>query len=393
MFVMHGKYNIAKVFLPEDQLDIPTKEQIQSFLNHPAFKGEPISIMPDCHYGKGSCVGFTMPLNDYIIPNIVGVDIGCGVSTYKLGKFDSSDIDMLDFNETDNKIREVIPIGFNVGYYDDNVDYANNLLPSNYGNVVEKINPSKSIYFIQSLGTLGGGNHFIEIGLGDSGNYYLTVHTGSRNFGLSVANYYQNVAKELRHRFFDSYDYKDAEFLPRSFGGDFDGNNYLFDMRIAQEYAKLNRQIIVKRILSHVFNRDFNSNLYIESIHNYIGDDNIIRKGAISAREGEGVIIPFNMEDGLILGYGKGNPDWNYSAPHGAGRILSRNKAKSQLNLSDAISGMNNAGVFTTSLNSDTLDEAKGAYKDKDMIIEMIKDTIEITEFVKPIYNLKAGGE
>lgn len=392
MIVLNGKYNFAKVFLPKEleknkdglevykYLDINTQVQIETFLNHPAFLGRKIRIMPDTHFGKGSCVGFTMDLGDVVIPNIIGVDIGCGIRATKLPlKWHK----YRNFTALDEFIRKNIPVGFSirneapmvpVDIWEDTAEVARNL-----GLDEERV--------AKSIGTLGGGNHFIELGKDEEDFLWLTIHSGSRNFGLQVANYWQNEANQICRKFYQ--DFGDLNFLPAGKGlGLFSG--YIDDMRVAQRYAALNREV-----MSNLIVQDFcgvEPLEIIDSVHNFISpEDNIIRKGATSAHEGERVVIPFNMEDGLIIGTGLGNPEWNNSAPHGAGRILSRGQAKKTLSLDDARNGMKNAGIFTTSLSQETLDEAKGAYKNPELIKEMIKDTITIDNFVKPVYNLKAG--
>lgn len=389
MIVLNGEYGYAKVMLPKnehwgldglshyDYLDDATKMQIKSFLNHPAFAKRKIVIMPDTHYGKGSCVGFTMELGDYIIPNIIGVDIGCGIMATKLGKWD----DRISLQELDKFIRNNVPSGFSI--HSKPIDWfldGISLYPFCQYLDLDYDKAAKSI------GTLGGGNHFIELGVDEDDYMWLTIHSGSRNLGLKVANYYQTKAKESCEEYFQ--DFGDLNFLSSN---NVEKNNYLNAMSFAQHYANINRRTMTRIIMKGFFGT-VNFEDQIDSVHNYIDfEDNIIRKGATSAQKGKKLVIPFNMVDGLIIGEGLGNPDWNYSAPHGAGRILSRNKAKAELSLDTAKQQMESAGVFTTSLNNDTLDEAKGAYKDKGLIIDMIKDTVEVTNFVKPVYNFKAG--
>ncbi len=389
MIILNGKYNLAKIMLPNDHerdvvtgeiyykyLDTATKEQIESFLNHPVFTGNPIVIMPDTHFGKGSCVGFTSQLNQYIIPNIIGVDIGCGIMATNLGKLD---INLYDFDEF---VKSEIPSGFNI--HKKPMEW--------YADELSLLDVSKELNLdfekvLNSIGTLGGGNHFIELGKDENENVWLTIHSGSRNLGLKVANHFQKIANELCKLFFQ--DFGDLNFIPAmKAGGNY--SDYIDYMHMAQHYANINRRTMTRIILDGFFGSP-NFLDQIDSVHNYIDfNDNIIRKGATSAHEGQRLVIPFNMEDGLIIATGKGNKDWNYSAPHGAGRILSRKKAKEQLNLELAIQNMGEAGIYTTSLNKDTLDEVKGAYKDKDLIISMIQETVNIDNFVKPIYNFKA---
>jgi len=377
MKVMKGKYNIAKIMI--DDIDETTKEQIQGFLNHPAFKGKPIVIMPDCHAGMGSCIGFTMPLNDYVIPNIVGVDIGCGVLSCNIGHVD------VDLKKLDEFIRNNIPHGFKVH---DKPKYNDNFLIPTMSRISDSID-SNYDRNCKSIGTLGGGNHFIELGIDEDDNKWLTVHTGSRKFGLDVANYHQQKAKDLFDTMFiNKSDYNKLEFLPYDIGG-FD---YIKDMRVAQQFATVNRKMIMDTMLKYLLNMEIPIVLEdVESVHNFIDfKDKIIRKGAVSSYENKKLIIPFNMEDGLIIGVGKSNPDWNYSAPHGAGRVLSRKQAKLKLNLDDYKRSMDEKGIYTTSLNKETLDEVKGAYKNKNLIINAIKETVDIKHFVKPLYNFKS---
>lgn len=415
MIILKGKYNVAKVMLPDDTeqiyeeingnkfplgrrykyLDLATQDQIQQFLNHPACAGRTMAIMPDTHYGKGSCVGFTFPMEETspVIPNMVGVDIGCGIYSVKVGN--ANLLGKIEFADLDKFIRNSVPAGFSV-HVNRNERELLDLAQRFDEHLLDDIefvsydidNLGGLSRFQESLGTLGGGNHFLELGEDEAGDMWLTVHSGSRNFGLQVANYFQQKArKQLQDFFIDRDLYKDSEFLPAGYGKD----EYLEDMYIAQRYAHVNRMMMLQKIVEGFFHQTLLEENVWQSVHNYINPyDNIIRKGAVSAYEGERVVIPFNMEDGLILGYGKGNAEWNFSAPHGAGRILSRNKAKEVLSLDEAKRGMEKAGIFTTSLSVETLDEAKGAYKSKDLILEMIKDTVDVVNFVKPVYNFKA---
>lgn len=377
MLVYKGKYNYTKVMI--DKIDETTVSQIYTFLNHPAFKDMQIRIMPDCHAGTGAVIGFTATMNEYIIPNIVGVDIGCGVVAYNLGKID------VDFEELDNFIRENIPSGFNV--YDkplEELEAVSNLV-QNIEYIANQIDTIDYTRTLCSLGTLGGGNHFIELNRDPDDNVWLTIHTGSRKFGLDIANYHQKKAQELmKTMFHGASSFKKLEFLPIKIGGE----DYLRDMRVAQEFANTNRNLIAYKIIYEFFNlKDINYR--IRSIHNYINfNDNIIRKGAISAHKGEKVIIPLNMRDGTIIGTGKGNKDWNFSAPHGAGRILSRKKAKEELTIEEFEKEMKD--VWTSCVQQSTLDESPMAYKDKNIILDTIGETVDIDFIMKPIYNFKA---
>jgi tRNA-splicing ligase RtcB (3'-phosphate/5'-hydroxy nucleic acid ligase) len=393
MIVLNGKYTHAKIFLPKDYkedgsteykfLDRATESQILGFLEHPAFAGRKVRVMPDTHAGKGSCVGFTMDFGDAIIPNIVGVDIGCGIRTVKLP------VNLMtedDFREFDNTIRCEVPSGFSI-HQESNRDLLDSMLYLEVSELCDELELDEE-RVMRSVGTLGGGNHFIELGRDTEGSYWLTIHSGSRNFGLRVANFFQSIADESCRRYF--VDYGELNFIPMGTPA-FDG--YLNAMRIAQEYAAANRKAMMDSVLLDFFGEIYEEGV-IDSVHNFISQkDGIIRKGATSAHAGEKLVIPFNMEDGLIIATGKGNPEWNNSAPHGAGRILSRSGAKKVLSLEEAKAGMDAAGIFTTSLSKDTLDEAKGAYKSKELITEMIQDTVTIDTWVKPVYNFKAGKE
>lgn len=374
MFVMKGKYNFAHIMI--DSIDDSTKEQIQGFLNHPAFANTHIAIMPDCHAGMGAVVGFTMKMNDYIIPNIVGVDIGCGMLSRKFA------IENIDLPKFDLFIKEHIPSGSSIN---------NNLhvLPTQFSfdvqEICKKIGVEDYKKALRAIGSLGGGNHFIEIGKDSENNYWITIHSGSRNFGLKVANYYQSIAKANLKKYFISNEYKDLEFLLTN---EKDGQNYIRDLKITQKFASLNRMEMMNRITNYL---GYDSSQEIESVHNFIGDDNIIRKGATPARKNELVIIPFNMRDGLAICEGKESSIYNYSAPHGAGRILSRTQAKKELSVNEFQEQME--GIYTSTANINTIDEAPNAYKDKQTIIDNIKDTVDIIDFVKPVYNFKAGAE
>jgi RNA-splicing ligase RtcB len=371
MFILKGKYNIAKVMLPDmSNIDEETTKQIYSFLNHPAFQGNPIVIMPDTHAGKGSVIGFTMPLNNYVIPNIVGVDIGCGMNSYNFGKIN------VNFEKFDEYINNNIPSGYSVR----NKVYSKDC--NKFIDLLIKVNMDVD-RGLKSIGSLGGGNHFIELGVDEEENIWLTIHSGSRNLGLRVAQYHQDIAKNLMNKMFIGSAYKDLEFLPMEDGG----NDYLDDMKETQIYAQMNRDVMGD-ILQNYFNTDYLEK--IVSVHNFIDfRDNIIRKGSIRSYEGEKMIIPFNMRDGLIIAEGKSNKEWNYSAPHGAGRILSRKKAKELLDLNTYIEEMKVRGIYTTSLNNNSLDEVAGAYKDTDLILEAIKPTANVLHYVKPVYNFK----
>ena len=372
MIVKKGKYNQAKVMI--DEIDYTIHEQIDEFLNQEAFADSNIVIMPDCHAGSGAVIGLTMTTNNYIIPNVIGVDIGCGVLSYCFGEIE------IDVKNLDKKIRENVPAGFNVNK---NSAKINTKLMKDILNVCPKLNIDSNQVF-NSIGSLGGGNHFIEAGYDCSQRLWITVHSGSRNFGFKIANFYQNLAKEhIQNR--DIVGVKRGlEFL---LFDSKEGKNYLHDLKVAQEMASHNRHEILTRIEEILCAQ---STYEIESIHNYIGEDGVIRKGAISANEKEMVLIPLNMRDGIIIGEGKGNKDYNCSAPHGAGRILSRKQAKSSLDINKLKKDMEDNNIYTTSVNESTLDEAPDAYKKSATIFKHIKDTVELVDVIKPIYNFKA---
>lgn len=394
--IVEGKYNKATIFT--NNIEETALEQVKSLLNLEYFKDCKIAIMPDVHAGAGCVIGLTMSLNNYVIPNLVGVDIGCGMLTIKLGK----DI-KLNLEELDRFIKKNIPHGFEKNKTIDKkilepseeikkivkISFNNvNLNLNNIDNLIKEIekisinigiDPDEQL---RSIGSLGGGNHFIEIDKDDENNFYLVIHTGSRHFGWQIANHHQDIAK----KYCEKKGYKVNKSL--SFLEDEKKEKYLYDMKIAQIFAKINRYIIASRI-TEFLNLEINKLEYFETIHNYINfKDNIIRKGAVSAYKGEKILIPFNMKDGSIIAIGKGNEAWNFSAPHGAGRIMSRNEAKKKLSLNEFKEIMK--GIFSTTISKDTLDEAPFAYKKADEIIQFIKDTVEIEKFIKPIYNFKA---
>ena len=371
-----GKVNSAICYakvVEEEALD-----QIKRMCDSPMSEGSKIRIMPDVHSGKGCTIGTTMTITDKVVPNVVGVDIGCGMLTVNLGKID------IDFKKLD-EVAHYIPSGMNVWKPDDKVP---NFLPWDETTEVFDITNLACYDELQnvdrlnrSLGTLGSGNHFIEVDESSKGEKYLIIHTGSRNIGKQVAEIYQRKAIELaRGRGDDIPDelcYLDGVYL----------KDYLHDIEICQNFAKRNRVKISEIIYSMT---GIPGGMAFHTIHNYIDTkEMILRKGAIAAHEGEKVLIPINMRDGSILAVGKGNPEWNYSAPHGAGRIMSRRKAKKDLKLDDYIKAME--GIYTISVNENTLDEAPMAYKGAEDIIEMIRESVDIIDILKPIYNFKSS--
>ena len=311
--------NNTQVIINAKVIDTKAYDQIKAMAQSPAFTGL-ISIMPDVHPGMGSVSGFTGKFNKCVIPNVVGVDIGCGVTSYPIGNVD------IDFEALDAHIRKHIPIGFesHKGYtYLTKLRTGLALKVTQLCETVEefyKTSYKKYTSPLSQIGTLGGGNHFIEIDSDGSGNKFITVHSGSRNFGLKVAKFFQNKAHEFHKNLPGNGVHKDLEYLPMEYGG----KEYLKALYLAQEYAKLNREVMISNILMF-FDKQLDNDLIIESVHNFIDPkDGIIRKGAISAHVDEQVIIPLNMRDGIVLGTGYGISKYNYSAPHGAGRLFGR---------------------------------------------------------------------
>ena len=404
MLEVKGKYNIAKIFT--DVVDNETISQIITLLNQEFTQDSKIRIMPDCHAGAGCVIGTTMKIHNKVVPNLVGVDIGCGMKLVELGK------NNINFEELDCFIRNNIPSGMNVN--DEVLDNSINLKELKCFEFLKN-----DLYLMKSLGSLGGGNHFIEVDKDDEGNYYLVIHSGSRNLGLQVAKYYQKKAIEYhKNLIFDKQKEKktiieqlkkegkqqliqktlkeiDEKLVKTHIPEDLcyvEGplfDDYIHDMDICQKFAVINREVIAKKICLFL-KLNYNSLNGFETIHNYINmEAMILSKGAISAYKDQLVLIPINMRDGCIIGKGKGNADFNYSAPHGAGRLLSRSEAKEKINLEDFEKTMK--GIYTTSVNQSTIDESPFAYKPIESILENIKDTIEIVKIVKPIYNFKSS--
>ncbi|MEH7331107.1 RtcB family protein [Neobacillus drentensis] len=398
MIKITGSQTEAKVFSNYPQET--ALEQIQELCNQAFLKDTKISIMPDYHAGKGCVIGTTIQLKDKVVPNLVGVDVGCGVLTVKLQD------KKVDFNKLDQVIRTYVPSGMEI-HSDETAQLINTSFPSAEEFKAQHIlSQNKSRY---SLGTLGGGNHFIEVSVDPDGYHYLTIHTGSRYVGAKIATYYQKVAisKLRNHDLTEMIEklkaagrqkeiqaaiqsYKEINpVIPNDLayleGEDFD--HYIHDMKLAQAFAKANREEIARAITE---NMGFEEQDRYDTVHNYIDTDNLIlRKGAVSAEKGERLIIPINMRDGSILAVGKGNEDWNYSAPHGAGRVLSRTKAMKTLNMDDFHNTMK--GIWTTSVSEETLDEAPMAYKSMNEILEKVEETVEIVSMIIPVYNFKAS--
>ena len=400
MIELQGKYAIAKVFT--DVIDNESISQVINLLNQPYIEGSKVRMMPDIHAGAGCTIGTTMTIKDKICPNLVGVDIGCGMETIRIKER------FIEPQKLDKVIRMGIPSGFeirkNLHRYSKNID-LNELY------CAKSINLDRAY---SSIGTLGGGNHFIEANKDENGKIYIVVHSGSRHLGLEIANWYQEAAyKELTTYKKSEIDQlidemkaagKQSEIqsvlkntkpkyspIPKPLayveGELFD--RYLHDMHIAQQFANLNRKAMMDTIVKEM-------SLHVEeqftTIHNYIDVDNmILRKGAVSSQDGERLLIPINMRDGSLVCTGKGNEDWNFSAPHGAGRLMSRSEAKQTFTVSEFKKQMD--GIFTTSVSRSTLDECPMAYKSIDDIVNNIEPTVTIDSIIKPIYNFKAGDE
>lgn len=399
MLEIIGKMNTAICYAKV--IEAEAVEQIQRMCDYEFTKGSKIRIMPDVHAGKGCTIGTTMTVNDKVVPNIVGVDIGCGMYTIDLGTT------KIDFKKLD-EAAHFIPSGMDV--WEGRVERFDLTELRCY----RYLKDTKRLE--RSLGTLGGGNHFIEVDQAQDGRKYLVIHTGSRNLGKQVAEYYQGLAIELgkgKEEYFAKRDALIAEYKAVGKRKDIQNalkqltweekqadtpddlcflygkylEDYLYDVDICQKFAARNRE----KIAEILFDRTgMMGGAAFHTIHNYIDvDEMILRKGAIAAHDGEKVLIPINMRDGSVLAIGKGNPEWNYSAPHGAGRIMSRNAAKERLNIEEYRKAME--GIYTTSVNEATLDEAPMAYKSLDDIIEVIRDSVTIIDVMKPIYNFKAN--
>lgn len=385
--------NEVEIRIFADAVEATALEQIRQISRHPAIRG-PVAIMPDVHAGAGCVVGFTGRFGDAVIPNIVGVDLGCGVAALALG-----DSGAIDLPRLDQAIRLRIPLGRNrhrdgraleaPGIPQRLCSEAEVLCADIESNFYRREVKKAGIAPISQLGTLGGGNHFIEIGRSDKdGGLWLIVHSGSRNFGKQVAEHFQALARSLTGK--NGRPPAGLEALPLALGGD----RYLRWAETAQRYARLNRRLILAAI-ADILGRRYDDDAIVESVHNAIDPlDRIIRKGAIPARCGEKVIIPFNMASGTLLGIGRGNAAMNDSAPHGAGRRYSRSAMRRQLEndperLQDFQKRMQ--GIFSTSINRDTFDESPLAYKDPAAILPYLEEAVTISERLRPVYNLKAA--
>jgi RNA-splicing ligase RtcB len=379
-----GKHNEAIVYTKA--IEANCEDMILQYLNHPTFSDTKVRIMPDIHLGKGTVIGFTSSYNSHLIPSTIGVDIGCGVCAYNIGK------GKLKFDKLDEFIRKNIPAGLhNRSSVHEKLDktisstsckekdfndvnkFKNMLgeLSSKQCNSMDKI--------LAALGTLGGGNHFIEVDQDEQGNRWLLIHSGSRNLGLKTFYYHNAIAVK-----------ETSEESPIKFLSSDLANDYLKDMALVQHYAKINRALMAAIIIEDFFKASIEDIESVESIHNYLDlSDKIIRKGAISAHKGEAVVIPFSMSEGAVIGIGKGNDEWNNSAPHGAGRKIARGQAKKGLSLDEFHKQMK--GIWSSTIDKDTLDESPMAYKKPKDVLDYIDDTVEITRRLKTVYNFKAA--
>ena len=400
MIEIKGKYNTAKVFTTNiDEVD---QKQIEELCDMEAYSNSKIRIMPDVHAGAGCTIGTTMTLHGIVTPNLVGVDIGCGMETVQIKEKE------IDFEKLDNLIKEQIPAGSDVR----NEVHHN----ANKTNVFDLKIIDKKEHLekeLKSIGTLGGGNHFIEVDKDDEGNLYIVVHSGSRHLGKEVADKYQALAfkqmsgssddeirkviEELKakgrkteiestiKKLREGVNLEIKKELTYLKGELFD--DYIHDMKIMQEFADINRKTMMQIIIDGIGLTVVDQ---FTTIHNYIDTDNmILRKGSVSAQKGEKILIPINMRDGSLICIGKGNPDWNYSAPHGAGRLLSRGQSRRTLSVEEFKKQME--GIYSTTVNESTLDESPMAYKDMKDIVDNIEPTAEIIKTIKPIYNFKAS--
>ncbi len=403
MFEIKGKVNTAVCYAASAEDE--AVGQIRRMCDYALTEGACVRIMPDVHAGKGCTIGTTMTVTDKACPNVVGVDIGCGMYTVRLG-FSAPDFKKLD------AAAHYIPSGMNV--WDKAAAHFDIKALRCYPYLKERS------WLDRSLGTLGGGNHFIEVDLASDGAYYLVIHSGSRNLGKQVAEIYQQAAVDL-HRGMDEYDRRREELVKtyRAEGRavEIQGalkdlekayrekksavpedlcwltgkplENYLHDVELCQRFALLSREKMAEILLSRI---GMAGSEAFHTVHNYIDtNEMILRKGAIAAHAGEKVLIPINMRDGSVLAVGRGNPEWNYSAPHGAGRVMSRKRAFEDLSLEDYAREME--GIYTTSVNAKTLDEAPMAYKRLDDIIGVIGDSVDVLDVMKPVYNFKAADD
>lgn len=405
MQLVEGKHNIAKVFT--DVVDEKSLQQIKTLCDQEFASGAKIRLMPDVHAGAGCTIGTTMTIKDKIVPNLVGVDIGCGMETLMIHK-DSEAAQKFDPAQLDMIIRKNIPCGFDIRKFEH--QYVAEVEWDNIKGIYNKHRAQLS------LGTLGGGNHFIEADKDEEGNLYIVVHSGSRHAGLEIAEYYQEMAwRQLNGKTKADLDAMISQLkaegreteieakrvemnaqiktqIPKdlAYVSGYLFDDYINDMRIMQHFAMLNRKAMINTISIGLHLKKEEIVDQFTTIHNYIDTENmILRKGAVSAQTGEKLLIPINMRDGSLICLGKGNEDWNCSAPHGAGRVMSRMKAKKELSMEEFKAEM--SGIYSTTVTKETLDEAPMAYKTMDDIVANIGPTADILNVIKPIYNFKAA--
>lgn len=386
MLTIPGKYGDALIAC--DEVESSAMSQIYALMNSPVSEGAHVRVMPDVHAGAGCVIGLSMRfdvgLSDLtdsgikIAPNFVGVDIGCGVRSVKVQK------PGIPLSEIDDFIRENIPAGKNT-YAGTCPDLTGEILENTRQTFSRTMCSPNVDYALRSIGTLGGGNHFIEIDEDSDGYWWIVVHSGSRHFGLEIANYYQKIAKEKCKPLGVPNELAYVEGT--------DCLLYLRDMDVAQRYARMNRGMILYRLLNFL-GLDDKIEDEVESVHNFIEidlekDRLFFRKGAVPAYEGQKLLIPLNMRDGTLLCVGKGNQEWNCTAPHGAGRIISRSAAKEELNVEDFASDM--SGIYTSCIGQSTLDEAPRAYKPMKAIVDNLAPMVDIVDVLKPVYNFKAN--
>ncbi len=399
MFEIEGAYETATCFATN--IEQTAVDQVRTMCDQPFTKGAHVRIMPDAHAGMGCTIGTTMHVTDKAVPNIVGVDIGCGMYTVDLGRYD---IDLPALDEA----CHAVPSGFKVW------EGRKERFDLTELRCYRALRDTRRLE--RSLGTLGGGNHFIEVDVTEDGTTYLVIHSGSRNLGTQVARHYQNLAIDLhrgKEEYFAKRDALIASYKAAGRRKEIQGalkklrwderkldapaelcwlygsflDDYLADIVVCQRFARRNRELMAEEIVRRCSLVDRDA---FHTVHNYIDtDEKILRKGAIAAHKGERVLIPLNMRDGSMLALGKGNPDWNFSAPHGAGRVMSRTAAREQLSLDEYRAQM--TGVYTTSVSEATLDEAPGAYKSADDILGPIAEAVDIVDRLRPIYNFKAS--
>lgn len=343
--------------------------QLNALCDQPFARDSVIRVMPDAHAGKGCVIGTTMTIKDKIVPNLVGVDIGCGMEAVNIGK------PHIDFRKLDGVIAKNIPAGFAIREKAHRFAEEWNMDDLKCRKILLR---DKTL---RSIGSLGGGNHFIEVATDrESGDFYLIIHSGSRNPGLQVAEHYQKIAGENRQG--------DTPYeLAWLTGPEFDA--YVHDMKIMQAFADTNRKAIADEILKGM---KWKAKTAFATVHNYLDTENmILRKGAVSAQKGENLLIPMNMRDGSLLCEGLGNRDWNFSAPHGAGRLYSRKAARENITLTQFKKDMQ--GIYSPSISRSTIDESPAAYKPMEEILSQIGDTVKVKAILKPVYNFKAGAE